>query len=219
MWNENTGSLSHIEIDPLPHQIHLVHHILASGNLNWLIADDVGLGKTIETGMLLAALKQRDYLKRVLLVTPAGLTKQWQDELNHKFRMGEFLIYGEDFHINEPRHWKMYDYVIASMDRLKEERHLDALQQAGGWDPIVVDEAYRLSRRQYGVRLDASQRFQLAAHLRRQTDAMVLLTATPHQGDAGQIPGTAGAAAARAQGGDHHPGAQPRDHRRHGLSQ
>ncbi|MEA3277472.1 MAG: helicase-related protein [Pseudomonadota bacterium] len=182
MWNENTGSLSHFEIDPLPHQIHLVHHILASGNLNWLIADDVGLGKTIETGMLLAALKQRECLKRVLLVTPAGLTKQWQDELNHKFRMGEFLIYGDDFHINEPRHWKMYDYVIASMDRLKEEGHLDALQQAGGWDLIVFDEAHRLSRRQYGMRLDASQRFQLAARLRRQTDAMVLLTATPHQG-------------------------------------
>src|SRR5690606_39162754 len=100
-------------------QIHLVHHILASGNLNWLIADDVGLGKTIETGMLLAALKQRGSLQRILLVTPAGLTKQWQEELNNKFKMGEFQIYGEDFHINEPRHWKMYDYVIASIDRLK----------------------------------------------------------------------------------------------------
>ena len=104
MWNENTGSLSNLEIDPLPHQIHLVHHILASGHLNWLIADDVGLGKTIETGMLLAALKQRGHLKRVLLITPAGLTKQWQEELNHKFKMGEFQIYGEDFMINEPRH-------------------------------------------------------------------------------------------------------------------
>lgn len=182
MWNENTGSLSHLEIDPLPHQIHLVHHILASGDLNWLIADDVGLGKTIETGMLLAALKQRGSLRRVLLVTPAGLTKQWQEELNNKFKMGEFQIYGEDFHINEPRHWKMYDYVIASMDRLKDERHLESLQQAGGWDLIVFDEAHRLSRRQYGLKLDASQRFQLAASLRQQTDAMILLSATPHQG-------------------------------------
>ncbi|MCB1871501.1 MAG: DEAD/DEAH box helicase, partial [Gammaproteobacteria bacterium] len=182
MWNENTGSLSHLEIDPLPHQIHLVHHILASGDLNWLIADDVGLGKTIETGMLLAALKQRGSLQRVLLVTPAGLTKQWQEELNNKFRMGEFQIYGEDFHINEPRHWKMYDYVIASIDRLKDEKHLDSLQQAGAWDIIVFDEAHRLSRRQYGLKLDASQRFQLAANLRSNTDAMLLLSATPHQG-------------------------------------
>lgn len=182
MWNENTGSLSHLDIDPLPHQIHLVHHILASGNLNWLIADDVGLGKTIETGMLLAALKQRGSLRRVLLVTPAGLTKQWQDELNNKFRMGEFQIYGEDFNINEPRHWKMYDYVIASMDRLKNENHLESLQQTEPWDLVVFDEAHRLSRRQYGLKLDSSQRFQLAANLRSNTDAMVLLSGTPHQG-------------------------------------
>jgi hypothetical protein len=102
MWSENTGFLSHLETDPLPDQVHLVHHILASGNLNWLIADDVGLDRTIETGMLLAALKQRDSLNRVLLVTPAGLTKQWQGKLNYKFRMGELLIYGDDFRINNP---------------------------------------------------------------------------------------------------------------------
>jgi hypothetical protein len=182
MWNENTGSLSHLDIDPLPHQIHLVHHILASGDLNWLIADDVGLGKTIETGMLLAALKQRGSLDRVLLVTPAGLTKQWQEELNNKFKMGEFLIYGEDFRINEPRHWKMYDHVIASIDRLKDSKHLDSIQHAKPWDLVVFDEAHRLSRRQYGMKLDASQRFQLAANLRANTDAMVMLSATPHQG-------------------------------------
>lgn len=182
MWNENTGSLSNFEIDPLPHQIHLVHHILASGNLNWLIADDVGLGKTIETGMLLAALKQRKALRRVLLVTPAGLTKQWQDELNNKFKMGEYMIYGEDFHVNEARHWKMFDYVIASIDRLKDEKHLARLQQAGTWDMVIFDEAHRLSRRQYGLKIDASQRFRLAAHLRKFTDSMILLTATPHQG-------------------------------------
>lgn len=182
MWNENTGSLSRLDIDPLPHQIHLVHHILASGNLNWLIADDVGLGKTIETGMLLAALKQRGRLQRILLVTPAGLTKQWQEELNNKFKMGEFQIYGEDFHINEPRHWKMYDYVIASIDRLKNEKHLESIQQAGVWDMVVFDEAHRLSRRQYGLKLDSSQRFQLAARLRKYTDAMILLSGTPHQG-------------------------------------
>jgi superfamily II DNA or RNA helicase len=182
IWNENTGSLSHLEIDPLPHQIHLVHHILASGHLNWLIADDVGLGKTIETGMLLAALKQRGQLKRVLLVTPAGLTKQWQEELNYKFKMGEFQIYGEDFSINEARHWKMFDFVIASIDRLKSPENLEQIQQAGKWDVIVFDEAHRLSRRQYGMKLDASQRFQLAANLRAHTDALILLSATPHQG-------------------------------------
>lgn len=182
LWNENTGSLSTMDIDPLPHQINLVHHILESGSLNWLIADDVGLGKTIETGMLLAALKQRDMLKRVLLITPAGLTKQWQEEMHYKFSLSEFEIYGEDFTINEARHWKMHDQVIASMDRLKNEDHLESILQAEPWDIIIFDEAHRLSRRQYGNKINSSQRFKLAAKLRENTDSMILLSATPHQG-------------------------------------
>lgn len=182
LWNENTGSLSRFDIDPLPHQIHLVHHILASGNLNWLIADDVGLGKTIEVGLLLSALEQRKQLGRVLLVTPAGLTKQWQDELSHKFGMDDFRIYGEDFTVNESHHWKLYDRVIGSMDRFKEESHLTNLLSAPPWDLVVFDEAHRLSRRQYGMKFESSERFKLAASLRGQTESILLLSATPHQG-------------------------------------
>ncbi|HCL3093280.1 TPA: DEAD/DEAH box helicase, partial [Pseudomonas aeruginosa 1BAE] len=173
---------SHLEIEPLPHQIHLVHHIIASGNYNWLIADDVGLGKTIETGMLLHALRQRDLIKRILLVTPAGLTKQWQEELYHKFKIEDFEIYGEDFFINEPRQWKMHDCVIGSMDRLKQEGHLESLLQAEPWDLVIFDEGHRLSRRQYGQKLDSSERYDLAKSLRSQTEHMLLLSATPHQG-------------------------------------
>ncbi len=182
LWNENTGALSHLEIDPLPHQIHLVHHILASGNLNWLIADDVGLGKTIEVGMLLAALQQRGLFRRILLITPAGLTRQWQEELHHKFGFDDFVIYGEDFHVNEARQWKLYDHVIGSIDRFKVPKHFHSLMEAGYWDLIVFDEAHRLSRTQYGMRYEASDRFKLAAALRRKTDSLLLLSATPHQG-------------------------------------
>jgi len=182
MWNENTGSLSRLDIDPLPHQIHLVHHILASGNLNWLIADDVGLGKTIEVGMILAALEQRGMFRRVLLVTPAGLVRQWQEELHHKFGFSEFLIYGDDFRINDPRHWKLYDKVIGSVDRLKAEGHMELLEHSGPWDLVVFDEAHRLSRRQWGRKYEAAQRFRLAAALRRMTDSILLLSGTPHQG-------------------------------------
>lgn len=182
LWNENTGALSHFDIDPLPHQIHLVHHILASGNLNWLIADDVGLGKTIEVGLLLAALRQRGLLRRVLLITPAGLTRQWQEEMHYKFGLSEFEIYGLDFNITYQRQWKQHDFVIGSIDRFKSEQHKASLLQTEPWDLIVFDEAHRLSRRQYGQKLDASQRFELAAELRNYTDALLLLSATPHQG-------------------------------------
>ena len=182
MWHENTGSLSHLNIDPLPHQIHLVHHILASGNLNWMIADDVGLGKTIEVGMLLSALIHRGTIRRILLVTPAGLVNQWKEELHHKFALSDFQVYGEDFQVNEPRHWKLYDFVIGSMDKFKSESHLTNLTQAGFWDLIVFDEAHRLSRSQYGMKFESSERFRLAAALRKTSDSMLLLTATPHQG-------------------------------------
>lgn len=182
LWNENTGALARFDIDPLPHQIHLVHHILASGDLNWLIADDVGLGKTIETGLLLAALRQRKQAKRILLITPAGLTKQWQEELYLKFGMGDFRIYGDDFTISEPRHWKMYDSVIGSMDRFKNDNHLELLLQAEPWDLVIFDEAHRLTRRQYGMKYSSSQRFDLARDIRSRTESILLLTATPHQG-------------------------------------
>lgn len=182
IWHENTGALSRLDIDPLPHQIHLVHHILASGNLNWMIADDVGLGKTIEVGMLLSALIRRGTHRKVLLVTPSGLVNQWKEELHHKFALSDFQIYGEDFEIHDARHWKLFDFVIGSLDLLKSENHLPKLLQAANWDLIVFDEAHRLSRMQYGMKFQSSERFRLAAALRKKTDALLLLTATPHQG-------------------------------------
>lgn len=181
-WHENTGALTHLSIDPLPHQIHLVHHILKSGNLNWLIADDVGLGKTIEVGMLLSALKSRGDYGRVLLVCPAGLVRQWKDEMHTKFALSDFQIYGEDFYINEIRDWKLHDHVIASLDLLKGKTHLETLMHAAPWDLVVFDEAHRLSRTQYGMKYDITDRFRLAHNLRSKTSAMLMLSATPHQG-------------------------------------
>lgn len=186
-WNENTGALSRFDIDPLPHQIHLVHHILASGNLNWLIADDVGLGKTIEAGLLIAALRQRNIAKRVLLVVPAGLTRQWQEDMHLKFGMDDFRIYGSDFQISDSRMWRMYDRVIVSMDRAKLEDHQLRLLEAERWDLVIVDEAHRLTRRQFGLKLERSDRYRLAEALREHCQHMVLLTATPHQGRSDQF--------------------------------
>ena len=181
-WNANTGALDRLDVDPLPHQLHLVHHILASGSLNWLIADDVGLGKTIEVGMLLLALMQRERFERVLIVTPAGLTGQWQEELGAKFGLDDFRVYGRDFSIHDPAHWPMYPRVIASIDRLKSPNHLPLIEASGRWDLIIFDEAHRLTRKESGRSFRSSQRFELAAMLREHTDNLLLLTATPHQG-------------------------------------
>ena len=180
-WNRNTGALAQLNIDPLPHQIHLTHRILASGNFNWLIADDVGLGKTIEVGLLITALKQRGF-RRFLLVVPAGLTQQWQEEMAEKFSISDFLIYGRDFRVSEPAHWRQFDHVIGSVDLFKMEEHSAALAQAQPWDLVVFDEAHRLGRTEYGLKFDTSDRYRFAQSLRTTTENMLLLTGTPHQG-------------------------------------
>lgn len=177
-WNQLTGSLDRLDVDPLPHQIQLVHHILSSGNLNWLIADDVGLGKTIEVGLLLAALKRKGQARRVLVIAPAGLTRQWQDELRYKFDQ-IYEIYGRDFTIAQTEHWKIHDHVIVSLDLAKRDDHLLKFQQAGGWDVVVFDESHKLTRYSSGER---AQRYRLAEVIRHETDALLLLSGTPHQG-------------------------------------
>jgi superfamily II DNA or RNA helicase len=177
-WNQLTGSLDRLDVDPLPHQIQLVHRILSSGNYNWLIADDVGLGKTIEVGLLLAALKRKGQARRVLIVAPAGMTRPWQDELRYKFDQ-TYLIYDRDFAIHEPSHWKLYDHVIISLDLAKRPNHMNILNQAGAWDVVVFDEAHKLTRYASGER---AQRYRLAEALRPLADAFLLLSGTPHQG-------------------------------------
>ena len=177
-WNQLTGSLDRLDIDPLPHQIQLVHRIISSGNTNWLIADDVGLGKTIEVGLLLAALKRKGQARRVLVVAPAGLTRQWRDEMQFKFD-SIYRIYGLDFIEDDPARWKGYDHVIVSLDLAKREEHLARLRAAGTWDVVIFDEGHRLTRHADG---DRSERYRLAEALRSQADAFLLLSGTPHQG-------------------------------------
>lgn len=176
-WNEVTGALARLEVDPLPHQIYLVHRVLSSNHINWLIADDVGLGKTIEVGLILNALRQRRSRLRVLIVTPAGLVRQWQDELKYKFDL-PFRIYGRDFTIHDVTHWPLESNVIASIDLAKRDDHLPNFRDSGPWDVIVVDEAHKLTRDDRY----RSQRYRLAEVLRGLSDGLLLLTATPHQG-------------------------------------
>ena len=177
-WNQVTGALDRLDVDPLPHQIDLVHRIMTSDQSNWLIADDVGLGKTIEVGLLLAAMKRRRQARRVLIVCPAGVVRQWQDEMKYKFD-ADFRMYGLDFNINQPSHWTTYDKVIVSIDRAKSDNHVSVFRDSGEWDVIVFDEAHHLSKIE---RQAVTQRYQLAEYLKDLTDRFIFLTGTPHQG-------------------------------------
>ena len=178
-WNDRSGSLDRLPVDPMPHQIHIVHRIMTSDQTNWLIADDVGLGKTIEVGLLLAAKKRRRRLNRVLVVCPAALTKQWQDEMQDKFEE-DFRIYGTDFNVPQPSHWSTFDKVIVSIDRAKLPGHLSTLRSSPDWDIVVFDEAHHLSKKEHA---GATLRYELAEILRDKTDEFLFLTGTPHQGN------------------------------------
>ena len=184
---QNTGGqLSNSRTDLLPHQILLTRDIVLSKRRRFLIADEVGLGKTIETGMVLRELQSRGEARRILIITPAGLTKNWQQELQETFRLF-FEILRIDFMDHGTASWETHNLVIASIDAIKRSPRLERLLGAPRWDVIVFDEAHHISRLKYGKKIQPTQNYKLAEALRSHTRDMLFLTATPHQGNSFQF--------------------------------
>jgi SNF2 family DNA or RNA helicase len=177
------GQLSNARTEILPHQIFTAYTVVSSARRRFMLADEVGLGKTIEAGMVWQALLQRGNASRTLIITPAGLTRQWQEEFKDKFQADDFEIFGRDFTATNPRTWDLRARAIASLDRLKRKEHKRVLLENRKWDLIIFDEAHKLSAKEYGRKTDKTQNYQLAEVLREYTDALLLLTATPHAGD------------------------------------
>ena len=177
------GQLSNARTEILPHQIFTAFTVVSNARRRFMLADEVGLGKTIEAGMVWQALLQRGSANRTLIITPAGLTRQWQEEFKDKFQADDFEIFGRDFTATNPRTWDLRARAIASLDRLKRKEHKRVLLENRKWDLIIFDEAHRLSAKEYGRKVDRTQNYQLAEALRGYTDALLLLTATPHAGD------------------------------------
>jgi superfamily II DNA or RNA helicase/HKD family nuclease len=179
------GQLSNARTEILPHQIFAAHRVVSSPRRRFLLADEVGLGKTIEAGMIWQALMQRGQARRVLIITPAGLTTQWQEEMQDKFG-ATFEIFNRDFQAVNPRIWDLKAAAIASIDTLKRAEHKRALLENRKWDLIIFDEAHRLSAMNYGSgKIEKTQNYRLAEEIRHRhyTEALLLLTATPHQGE------------------------------------
>lgn len=176
------GELSNSRTDLLPHQILLTHQIVAADRRRFLVADDVGLGKTIETGMVIRELISRGLAMRVLIISPAGLVKNWQRELQDCFRL-RFEILRIDFQDSGAMAWEHHHRVIASIDTLKQPARMERLLAGPKWDLIVFDEAHHLSRTRYGKKVQPTQNFRLAESVRGHTRDVLFLSATPHQGD------------------------------------
>ncbi len=175
-------SLSIARVDPLPHQLEAVYgYFLKLPRIRFLLADDPGAGKTIMAGLLLKELKARGLVRRVLIVTPANLTFQWQRELSDKFREKFDVIRGDVLRANYGQNpWQERDQVITSVSWVSiVEDARDSLLRSR-WDLVIVDEAHKMSapcedRKTYAYRLGES--------LSKMTDHYLLMTATPHKGD------------------------------------
>jgi SNF2 family DNA or RNA helicase len=175
-------------IRTLPHQIEAVYaKMLPQPRLRFLLADDPGAGKTIMAGLLLKELKLREAIERTLIIVPAALTPQWQDELLRFF--GEvFEIIGaaqDQEQLINP--WQRASQVISSLDYAKQDEVRERVWQQR-WDIVIIDEAHKCSA--YTKRSSArapeaekTKRYQLAERLTAYADHVLLLTATPHHGD------------------------------------
>jgi len=176
-------------IRSLPHQIEAVYgRMLPQARLRFLLADDPGAGKTIMTGLLMKELKMRNALERVLIIVPAALTIQWQDELLRFFNEFFVIINAENDKQQLGNLWQRESQVLTSMDYAKQEGVREKIW-ASGWDLIVVDEAHKCSaytktRSGRSPEAQKTRRYQLVEYFSYQPALMLLfLTATPHQGD------------------------------------
>jgi len=186
---------------PLPHQIHALSRAISGDRVRYLLADEVGLGKTIEAGLVMRELKLRGLVRRTLVVAPKGIATQWVAEMQTHFNEHFQLVLGDDIstlqrlaqgadHRSTP--WSMFDQVIVSLDSVKpmdKRRGWSAERVAeynrsrfedlitAGWDLVVVDEAHRL-----GGSTDQVARYKLGRGLAEAAPYVLLLSATPHQG-------------------------------------
>ncbi|MFZ4596188.1 MAG: DEAD/DEAH box helicase, partial [Verrucomicrobiaceae bacterium] len=197
---ENSQSAAFIRsfTRPLPHQAFLLEKILTHRRFGHVIADDVGMGKTIEAGLIIATLRQREPRARVLVLCPAGVVLQWQDEMEEHFGL-VFSIAGRDFTVDRAANWDSHSLVLASLDTLKQERLRDTLKGAPSFDLVVCDEAHRLTARREFLsnELYRTQNYRFIEWLVKErvvsweesgdgsprSPHLILMTATPHQGD------------------------------------
>jgi superfamily II DNA or RNA helicase len=172
---------------PTPYQIVPLLMALGEGHVRLLIADDVGIGKTIEAGLVLSELLARRRTRRVLIVAPWNLTEQWREALEHFFHLEGTIVATHLMPALERRllpgqsPWEAHDICIASVDYLKLHRHA-VLQYP--WDMAIVDEAHMCARPHAaaGQAPRDMLRWEFANDLAARVKHMLLLTATPHSG-------------------------------------
>ena len=188
------------KVIPLPHQLHALSRAMSGDKMRFLLADEVGLGKTIEAGLIMRELKLRGLVERILVVAPAGLVTQWVAEMRTHFTEEFQLVVPGEMSSLRRLHgvdegdnlWRRWNQVVCPMDSVKpmerrkgwsfrqvqaynRDRFVDML--AAGWDLVVIDEAHRM-----GGSSEQVARYKLGEALSEASPYLLLLSATPHQG-------------------------------------
>ena len=182
---------------PLPHQIRALSRATSGNRVRYLLADEVGLGKTIEAGLILRELKLRGLVSRTLVIAPKGLVTQWVAEMMTHFSEEFRLLIPSEFsayrHIAQGDNvWRAWPQVVCPMDSVKpidgrrgwSKQQVDDYNHerfegliSADWDLVIVDEAHRLAGSTQQV-----SRYRLGQGLAEAAPYLLLLSATPHQG-------------------------------------
>ena len=173
-------------VDPLPHQISAVYEVMLPRQpLRFLLADDPGAGKTIMAGLLIKELIARGDLQRCLVVCPASLAEQWQDEMYRRFHLAFEILTNDKLESAHSGNWFLEtNLVIARLDKLARDDSVQQKLQAPDcrWDLIVCDEAHKMSATFFGGEIKYTKRYHLGQMLSTLTRHLLLMTATPHNG-------------------------------------
>jgi len=180
--NDQWGVFSRSRVQLLPHQLWVCRKVTQEWPFRWLVADDVGLGKTIECGLVLMPLIASGRVRRVLILAPAKLVPQWQFRLKDMFdiRLQRYVTEADtargDF-------WATASMVAASFHTLRDDRRgaRQRLLNADPWDLVIVDEAHHLS---VDERAGATLAYSLVSDLqeRGKVNSLLFFTGTPHRG-------------------------------------
>lgn len=180
--NDEWGVFSRSRIALLPHQLWVCRKVLSEWPMRWMIADDVGLGKTIEAGLILWPLLSKGTVKRLLIICPASLVEQWQYRLREMFDI-RVAQYNPAVDTEKSDFWNTHDQVVASLQTLRADRRgrHDRLFGSDPWDLLIVDEAHHLNNEE---KSGATQGYKLVDELVKEdrVNSMLFFTGTPHRG-------------------------------------
>ncbi len=180
--NDKWGVFGRSQIDLLPHQLWVCRQAKNKSPCRLLVADDVGLGKTIEAGIIISSFLSQGKVNRLLIMTPSSLVEQWQYRMRTMFDI-RLTAYSTERDTEKSGFWECHDNVVASYHTLRFDNNhrQDRLFQSKPWDLVIVDEAHHFNK---DIKLGATLGYQLLQKMLEQNliNDLILFTGTPHRG-------------------------------------